>query len=434
MGDRGRLEEEGAEDAHLSLETLAKWIAGRLEHDEVRRLVIPHLLAMCPVCRERYTEIARLKKEVGHWDEEVAVFEGLLAPELWAELADRPFQEQLAEMERNESLHLWALTQLFLKKSREAIFNNPVRAIELVHLALSAVRHLSVAYDPNWVMDLHARCYAYLGNARRVLGELRSAGDAFLQAEAFLLQSGTGNLEIRAEIFGLESSLCRAQRHFPEALEFIDRALSIYRKLSDPHGVAKAILKKAQLLSEAGELDQAIELLKTSTGEIDPSLEPGLFAYARYNLLSGLALAERFEEAQALLPEVRDLFERTAQPLDLIRLRWAEGLIGLGLGRLGPAEAAFREVRREFLAREMGYDAALVSLDLARLFAQEGCVDDLKRLAAELMPIFESRDVHREAIVTLLLFQRACEEERVTVDLVRKFATSLRRERRGNGG
>jgi hypothetical protein len=79
----------------------------------------------------------------------------------------------------------------------------------------------------------------------------------------------------------------------------------------------------------------------------------------------------------------------------------------------------------------MGYDAALVSLDLARLFAQEGCVDDLKRLAAELMPIFESRDVHREAIVTLLLFQRACEEERVTVDLVRKVAASLRRERRG---
>ncbi len=82
----------------------------------------------------------------------------------------------------------------------------------------------------------------------------------------------------------------------------------------------------------------------------------------------------------------------------------------------------------------MGYDAALVSLDLALLYTQEGCVEDLKRLASELMPIFESRDVHREALMALLMFQRACEEERLTVDLVRQLAEHLRRERRGNGG
>lgn len=430
MVERDRLEGEGLGEAHLSLEMLARWIAGRLEHDEVRRAVIPHLLSTCTLCRERYTEIQRLRKEVGHWDEEVAVFEGRLAPELWSQLDGRPFPEQLEELERNEDLHVWALCQLLLKKSQEAVFNDPARAVELANLALRVVRHLGEAYDPNWVTDLRARCFAYLGNARRVLGELRSAEDAFRKAEALLAQSGTGNIEVRAEILGLESSLRRAQRRFPEALQAIDQALSLYRELSEPHGTAKTILKKAQLLSEAGELDQAMELLQTSTIEIDPAFEPRLFAYARYNLLSGFTLAERFGEAQALLPEVRRLFEQTAQPLDLIRLNWAEGLVDLGLGRLGPAEAAFREVRGEFLAREMGYDAALVSLDLARLFAQEGCVDDLKRLASELMPIFESRDVHREAIVTLLLFQRACEEERVTVDLVRKVAASLRMDRR----
>jgi hypothetical protein len=150
-------------------------------------------------------------------------------------------------------------------------------------------------------------------------------------------------------------------------------------------------------------------------------------------LLCCLTLAERYAEAQEILPEVRDLFRETAQPLDLVRLRWAEGLIDLGFGRLGPAEAAFREVQKEFLERHMGYDAALVSLDLARLYAQEGCVADLKRLAAELMPIFESQDVHREAIVALLMFQRACEEERLTVELVREVSTYLRRERRGGG-
>ena len=41
------------------------------------------------------------------------------------------------------------------------------------------------------------------------------------------------------------------------------------------------------------------------------------------------------------------------------------------------------------------------------------------------------RDVHREAIVALLIFQRACEEERLTVELVQQLAAYLRRERRG---
>jgi tetratricopeptide (TPR) repeat protein len=412
---------------------LARWLSGVLEHDEMLRLVIPHFLARCPVCRERHGDILRLQKEVGHWDEQVAVVEGQQAPGLWARLADRSYPDQIREIEADEELHVWGLCQLLLKKSREATFNDPIKAVDLANLALRVVRHLGTAYDPNWVLDLRARCFAYLGNARRVLGELRSAEDAFLKAENCLARSMTGSIQIQAELLDLKSSLRRAQRRLDEALDLVGESLSLYRELQDGHGVAKLILARAQILGELGDFGQAIELLRQSSLEIEPARESRLFAYARYNLLGCLTLAERYAEAQEILPEVRDLFRETAQPLDLVRLRWAEGLIDLGFGRLGPAEAAFREVQREFLERHMGYDAALVSLDLARLYAQEGCVADLKRLAAELMPIFESQDVHREAIVALLMFQRACEEERLTVELVREVSTYLRRERRGGG-
>jgi tetratricopeptide (TPR) repeat protein len=430
MDNLARLEGEGAEDAHLPLEILAKWLAGVLEHDEVLRLVIPHFLARCPVCRERHEEILRLQKEVGHWDEEVAVVEGRQAPELWTRLAERPYPEQIREIEEDEDLHAWGLCQLLLRKSREASFNDPAKAVELANLALRVVRHLGVTYDPNWVMDLRARCFAYLGNARRVLGELRSSEDAFLKAESCLARSTTGNVEVQAEILDLKSSLRRAQRRLDEAVQLVDEALSLYREAGEVHGIGKALLQKAKILEDKGDLGEAIDLLRRFAEEVDRSREPQLFTYGRFNLLSCLISADRYEEAEQLLPEIRDLFRESAQPLDLVRLRWAEGLIDLGRGRLGPAEAAFREVQREFLQRGMGYDAALVSLDLARLYAQEGCVEDLKRLASELMPIFESRDVHREAIVALLMFQRACEEERLTVDLVRQFAAYLRRERR----
>lgn len=418
------------EDAHLSLETLAKWLSGGLEHEDVLRLVIPHFLERCPVCRERREEIARLQKEVGHWNEEVVVLEGREAPELWARLAERPYAEQLQTVEEDEGLHAWGLCQLLLKKSREAVFNDPGKAVELANLALRIVRHLGEAYDANWVRDLRARCFAYLGNARRVLGELRSADDAFVKAERCLALSSSGNPEVQVEILDLKSSLRRAQRRQDEALELAELALELYRELGDRHGMGKALLQRAKILEEFEDFDRAIEILQTVAGEIDAVTEPQLYFYGRFNLLSCLVAAARYEDAVLLLPEIRSWTAQRAQPIDLLRLRWMEGLIDLGQGRLGPAEAAFREVQREFLERRMGYDAALVSLDLALLYAQENCTEDLKKLAADLMPIFESRDVHREAIVALLMFQRACEEEKLTVALVRKFAEYLRRERR----
>jgi tetratricopeptide (TPR) repeat protein len=421
------------EDSHLTEETLAKWLSGTLEHDEVLRLVIPHFLALCPVCRERHAEILRIQQEVGHWDPEIAVMEGRQAPELWGRLAERPHAEQLREVEECEDLHTWGLCQLLLQKSREATFSDPSRGVELANLALRVVRHLGKAYDPNWVMDLRARCFAHLGNARRVLGELRSAEDAFVKAEGCLARSTSGNEEVRAEILDLKSSLRRAQRRLDEALELVDKSFVLYRDAGEARRAGKLILARAQILSELGDLARAIELLRANLAEVDSTGESRLSAYARYNLLGCLTLAGSYEEAEALLPEVQGLFRETAQPLDFVRLRWIEGLIDLGRGRRGPAEAAFREVQKEFLERQMGYDAALVSLDLARLLAQEGCTADLKRLAAEMMPVFQSRDVHREAILALLMFQRACEEERLTVQLVRQISDYLRRERRGNG-
>jgi len=421
------------EDSHLTEETLAKWLSGTLEHDEVLHLVIPHFLALCPVCRERHAEILRIQKEVGHWDPEIAVMEGRQAPELWARLAELPYAEQLREVEEREDLHAWGLCQLLLQKSREATFSDPAGGVELANLALRVVRHLGKAYDPNWVTDLRARCFAHLGNARRVLGELRSAEDAFVKAEDCLARSTSGNVEVRAEILDLKSSLRRAQRRLDEALDLVDRALSLYREAGQEHGIAKSLLKRAKILEESGDLGGAIDLLRRATEEIDPAREPQLSTYGRFNLLIALLLAEHYEEAERLLPTTEGLLREVGQPLDLIRLRWVEGNIDLGRGRRGPAEAAFREVQKEFLERQMGYDAGLVSLDLARLLAQEGCTEDLKRLAAEMMPVFQSRDVHREAILALLMFQRACEEERLTVELVRQISDYLRRERRGNG-
>jgi hypothetical protein len=108
-----------------------------------------------------------------------------------------------------------------------------------------------------------------------------------------------------------------------------------------------------------------------------------------------------------------------------------EGRISFGTrGGDQAAEAALRQVQKEFFDLRMGYDAALVSLDLAALYAREGRTAEQKALAVEIMPVFESREVNREAMAALLMFQHAAQEERLTADLARQLAAFLKRERR----
>jgi hypothetical protein len=54
----------------------------------------------------------------------------------------------------------------------------------------------------------------------------------------------------------------------------------------------------------------------------------------------------------------------------------------------------------------------------------------MRRLGEEMLPIFESRDIHREALSALIIFQKAAELESVTLGLVQDLAEYLDRTRR----
>src|SRR5262249_38065635 len=84
------VKEGSVKNAHPSLETLAKWLTGDLPYEDLLKLV-EHFVTRCPSCHSQYKELLRLKREVGHWDERVAVFEGQQAPELFEQLSSLPF-------------------------------------------------------------------------------------------------------------------------------------------------------------------------------------------------------------------------------------------------------------------------------------------------------------------------------------------------------
>ena len=91
------------------------------------------------------------------------------------------------------------------------------------------------------------------------------------------------------------------------------------------------------------------------------------------------------------------------------------------------AESLFLAARDGFVAEGVPYDTALVSLEFAILYAEQGRMADLKRLAAEMVPIFSSLHIHREALAALAYLKQAVETERVSLALVNGVAAYLRR-------
>ena len=102
-----------------------------------------------------------------------------------------------------------------------------------------------------------------------------------------------------------------------------------------------------------------------------------------------------------------------------------EARIDAGTGDREAARAGLVEVRRELLAREMSYDAALVSLELALLSIEEGRTAEVKALAEEMVLLFQSLEVQPEALASLAMFQKAAALESATAASVRQILALL---------
>ena len=410
---------------HVSVELLARWLSDTPLGE--REPTLRHLVAGCAACRAAMETLDRLRAEADHPDPMVAVVEVPEASELYDRLLALPEAQRVRAVAQGE-LTGWVLCRRLIRESHRAAFRDGSEAVHLAYLAVRLAAGLSAAYDPAWVADLLARAWAHLGNARRVVGELSAADEAFLRAfEA--LASGTGSPGAEAEILGLRASLGLSRRLLAPALADADRALELFQEAEDLPSVSRVRLQRAKILEEDGRLEQACEELRTAAADIDPASERQLAAWAQANLVGCLSKLGRHEEAAALLPRAYELYEGIATPTDLLRMKWTEASIHLGLGRVGPAEERYREVARGFMERQMGYDAALVSLDLAVLYAREERWDEAQTVAAEILPAFAARDVQREAMAALIAFQEAVSKRTLTVRLLEHLAAMMRAAR-----
>lgn len=426
---------------HLGKDEIEGFLCGLLE-GAGRRRVVSHLLS-CVTCRrwvaplaagflqkgepppsapfvaeEEYEPALRRASAAARrystsWKKEQAKFEQALAL-----LAEEPRGIGYLSHHQVQSIHGWPLCKALLRRSFESRYEDPEKMLDYAQQAAGVAEHIPPGrYPKGFAYDLRAEAQAALGNAYRLKDLFPQAEDAFCKARSWLDQ-GSGDLRLRARVLDLEASLRSAQRRLEEALELLDEVHALYTEMEDPHLAGRALISKGINTYYQGLPRKAVEFLKRGLALVNPTRNVVLQKSATLSLAVALAdCGEHGESAQLLFSSgLREAF--AAEPLNLLKLRWVEGKVHAGRGRLSRGEAILGEVRDEFLHLERHYDAALAGLDLATVLLRQGKRVELRELAEEMYETFSDFEISREATKALNFLREACVEETVTVPAI----------------
>jgi tetratricopeptide (TPR) repeat protein len=438
---------------HLGKGEIEDFLAGQLEAPD-RRHVLLHLLSGCAHCQRRMKALAAQFLGEEPWTvveavEEEEYDEALSNASASAKSLLRRWRKETAKLERAlslldqfptgledesfparqaQTLHGWPLCEALLRKSYEARFSDPKRTLALAESAAGVAKHIRLEKYPwpGFIADLRARAFAELGNAFRLNLRFKDADVAFSQAREYLEQ-GTGDSYLQAQVLDLEASLRSSQRKLEDAVDLLDQVHSLYVEAGDPHFAGRALISKGINKRSQGEPRAAVSLLEEGLELLEPERDPQLVSIGQQALLDGLADCGEYGRASRLLLQsgLREAF--ATDPLNLLKLRWVEGKIHAGLGRMGRAERAFREVREGFLSHGQVYDAALVGLDLAAIWLRQGQAAQVQELAEEMHAIFEDLGVQLEAAKALQFIHEACRVQAVTVSMIERVRSFLER-------
>lgn len=380
--------------------------------------------------RDLVRQVLREARQEGEQRRALLARERREAGRLWREVRGLDLSARRELVWEDSRFQTWGFFELLVDKARWTVLEEPSKAEEMLRLSLDVAEHLDpVRYGPGSIDSARARAWASLGNALRILADFRQAEQAFRQAEVHLACGWLDPLD-EALLLEYKASLRRAQRRFGEALEMLDSAIALYREVNEPHGQGRALMGKGLVLRYSGsDAEAASACFRESLFLLDGNEEPRLLALSQVNLIGCLLDAGRAEEAAALIPDSIKLIEQVGRRCDLLHLRWMGGTAAVTLGRAEEAERVFLELIDEFTQDRLAYNVALVSLELSAVYARQGRTADVKRLAGEILPIFQSCEVHREALAALIVFEKAAEMEQLSVGLVEEVASFLQRAR-----
>ena len=348
-------------------------------------------------------------------------FETFMAEELWKSIRDLPRENQKSTVRHHVAFSSPALFHLLRKKSRELGRTDRTLGVHLAELAFESLNGCGA--EPSALTELRAQGWATIGNARRLELDFPGAEQAFILAEQeWSGQYSRREPKIEAEILQNRAALRMMQRRYEEARDLQERAIPIFRSQGDRHLLAQALILRANIAGYAGDPLGAIPRLKEAMSLLANAVQPSYLAMVGLQSLAAFyALAGDFDSAAEILPRAKSLCEALDNRISHYQLRWIDGLIAKGKSDNVSAEARLREARIGFVELGDMDCAAVVTLDVALLCAEEGRQEEVLALTSEILPVFEALRLDRETLVALGMLRSALESREVGVRVLEKL-------------
>ncbi len=438
------------EEWHISADLFRRFLELKVSKAE-RKAIIRHLISQCPECLGL---VGRISEEAGFWfgpaaaeafadqdydrafdaalkfadrSERRVALERLRGLGHWAALEALLPGERLPLILANRAWQHWGLFRALLDAYHGYILRDPREAANIVRLALDVAELLDPAAigGETSANDQRARAWSLLGNARRLASDLPGARQA-LNESWRLNEAGLGHPLDRAQIYSLDASYARTVGEFETAESILERALTIYLAANDSHLQGRTLLKMGDTIGHVNP-ERGILHIQHGLQLINPVREPRLVLCAQHDMIYFLTDAGRPREALVILDRTRSLYRQFPDDWTQLRLRWVHGRVARALEQTGEAIHILRQVWEAFRERDQHVDFLMVSIDLAEAHTAAGEIATAGRLLAEVTPLMEQWNLHRNALAAWLMFREALEKRQAAGALFNQIRLYYRR-------
>lgn len=346
----------------------------------------------------------------------------------WERLKAASMEDRRDRIIELPELRRWPLAVLACEASVRAAAHDARKSLELANLALFIAER--VQEPESWRRRLEGYCWAHIANSLRVANKHAEADQAFAHGWELRQAGADSDPDLLPEWqpLAMEGALRGDERRFAEALVLLDRARDASG--AEPVANARILLSREYVCDQMGDVQGALAALEDAAPFVEGSRDPQLLLSLRFKAAKHLCHLKRHEEAEATLSRVRELAVEQGDELNLSRVLWLQSRVSAAQGRIEEAIAGIEQVRGDFLGRELPYDAALASLDLAVLWLTVQRTGEVRDLAVAMEGIFKAKGIAREALAALRLFCEAAMQEAATLELAQSVITRIEQVRR----
>ena len=229
--------------------------------------------------------------------------------------------------------------------------------------------------------------------------------DALAVAQLSALAAGSSSTTIRFRAYATLSNLFTSQRRYREAFQNLNAAQSLLARVSDGRARAQGLLDAAELYSQVGQYDLALE---AAQAVIDQNWAGEGVCMGGQQKLQALFNSGRFRQFDRTVSPTIDACLTAGQPAYANEIRINLAARYIALGRLDEA----RELLEKYYPQvtKMGYSRQVASFDslLALVNQKQGNLATARRFAADAVKVSIPGEFPQSLIsADLILYQYA---------------------------